>query len=914
MAHLSFTINGAQVQIDVAPEIMLVEVLRDMLHLTGVKIGCSVGECGACTVLLNGKPVASCITPAFKAQGGEVITIEGVAQDGSDDLSVIQKAFLVEGAVQCGFCTPGMVLAAKALLDKNPDPDEVTIKREFNGHLCRCTGYETIIKSVKTAGYAIRNKIDISLPEAVSENMVGKSIIRRDGAAKVKGSFLYGADYYPEGALFAVAVFSKHPYATVKAIHLEEAKAHPGCVDIVTAEDIPGKNAQGIIIPDQPVLVPSGDKVRCISDILVLVLGKSERDARQAAEKVSVDYEVHQGVFTPRDALAPDAPILHQPRPGDKPSNVMYGTHVERGDVENALTSADVILQREFHTPFVDHAYMEPEAGFSEWDEEKGVTVHMASQAITIHSYNVATILGMPPEKVRLIHVSPGGAFGARNDMSLHPYLALATYKTKRPVRMVLTRLESLQMHTKRHPMHHKLTLGCTSDGTLTALECEIMADTGAYSSAGIPVLDQATLFATGPYDIPNIRIKGLSVYTNNVPCGAMRGFGIPQSAYAIECLLDEAAEALNISPFEIRRKNGLKIGSQTATGQILKASVPFLQTIDVAEQEIAKALAELASPAPGMKRGLGIASSYKNVGLGLGLPEPTGVIMELLPTGKILIRFGGAELGQGSDTTIAQIAAEVLKVPYSLMEVLACDTAETPDGGITSASRTTFMSGNAVMEAAPHFVSMLAEVIGHPGPFTASELADLAEELSSTGKKISLSHTYNPPATYPLDAQGDAENTKFVTFSYATQAAIVDVDPKSGEVEVRKMIAVHDVGKAINPMGAKGQIEGSCVIGMGYALSEELIFNDGYLVSDTLAKIGIPTIAHSPSIKVVLIEDPEPTGPYGAKGIAEAATVPSAPAIINAIYDAVGVRIYRLPATPDRVAGALVNQAFCPE
>ena len=912
MAHLEFKVNSAHVQLDISPDVMLVEVLRDLLHLTGVKVGCSVGECGACTVLLNGKPVASCITPAFKANGGEVVTIEGISGAKPDDLHVIQKAFLVEGAIQCGFCTPGMVLAAKALLDSNPDPDEETIKQEFNGHLCRCTGYETIIKAVRTAGYAIRNSKDISLPAAVVQDAVGKSILRRDGVEKVKGSFRYGADFYPEGSLFAVPVFSKYPYAEVKAIHLDQARSHPGCVDIVIAEDIPGKNAQGIIIPDQFVLVPAGGKVRCVGDIVALVIGTTEKTAREAAGKVIVDYEELQGVFTPRDALASDAPILHAPRPGDKPSNVMYGTHVECGDVEKALGSADLVLEREFDTPFVDHAYMEPEAGFSEWSDEKGVTVHMASQAITIHSFNVAAVMNMPPEKVRLIHVSPGGAFGARNDMSLHPYLALAAWKTKRPVRMVLTRVESLLLHTKRHAMHHKLRLGCSSDGKIQALDCEILADTGAYSSAGIPVLDQATLFATGPYEIPNIRINGFSVYTNNLPCGAMRGFGIPQSAYAIECLVDEAAEALEISPFEIRRKNGLRIGSRTATGQVLKASVPFLQTIDRAEEEITKALAVLPPPQKGLKRGIGIASSYKNVGLGLGLPEPTGVILELKPDGKILVLFGGAELGQGSDTTIAQITADALQIPYSHIEVYACDTGMTPDGGITSASRTTYMSGNAVMEAAPGFSSLLADEIGHLGPFTSDELAAAAKELYGQGRKLAFSHTYNPPKTFPLDAKGEGENTNFVTFSYATQAAILDVDLSTGEVEVRKMIAVHDVGRAINPLGAKGQIEGSCIIGMGYALSEELILEKGYLATDTLAKIGIPTIAHSPSIEVVLLEDPEPSGPFGAKGIAEAATVPSAPAIINAIHDAVKVRIYRLPATPDRVAGAIVSKAYC--
>lgn len=912
MAHIEFKVNGAHVQLDVAPGTMLVEVLRDLLHLTGTKVGCGVGECGACTVLLNGQPVASCITPVFKANGGEVVTVEGITGSDPDELHVIQKAFLVEGAVQCGFCTPGMVLAAKVLLDKNPDPDDDTIKREFNGHLCRCTGYETIIKAVKTAGFALRNHKDISLPAAVSGEVVGKSLLRRDGIAKVKGAFRYGADYYPDGALFAVPVFSKYPFAVVKAIHLDAARSSPGVLDFILAEDIPGKNAQGIIIPDQLVLVPAGGKVRCMGDIIALVIGSSEKATREAAEKVNVEYEVLQGVFSPRDALAPDAPILHDPRPGDKPSNVMYGTHVERGEVDKALESADLILEREFDTPFVDHAYLEPEAGFSEWDDEKGVTVHMASQAVTIHSFNVAAIMNLPPEKVRLVHISPGGAFGARNDMSLHPYLALAAWKTKKPVRMVLTRLESLQLHTKRHAMHHRLRLGCTFDGIFQALDCEILADTGAYSSAGIPVLDQATLFATGPYEIPNIRINGLSVYTNNLPCGAMRGFGIPQSAYAIECLVDEAAEALGLSPFEIRRKNGLRIGSQTATGQILKASVPFLQTIDRAEEEIANALTELPPPLPGLKRGIGIASSYKNVGLGLGLPEPAGVTLELQPDGKILVLFGGAELGQGADTTIAQIAADAIKVPYKMVEVLACDTRFTPDGGITSASRTTYMSGNAVMEAASGFTARLADEIGHLGPYSEEDLTAIAKVLIGQNRKLVLSHTYNPPKTYPLDAMGEDENTNFVTFSYATQVAILDVDLTTGEVEVRKMIAVHDVGRAINPLGARGQIEGSCVIGMGYALSEELILDKGRLATDTLAKIGIPTISHSPSIDVILLEDPEPSGPFGAKGIAEAATVPSAPAIINAIHDAVKVRIYRLPATPDRVAGAIVNKAYC--
>ena len=358
------------------------------------------------------------------------------------------------------------------------------------------------------------------------------------------------------------------------------------------------------------------------------------------------------------------------------------------------------------------------------------VTIRMASQAVAFHHRGVAAVLGLPPDKVRLVHVSPGGGFGARNDLSLHPYLALAALHTRRPVKMVLTRSESLRFHTKRHAMEHTVRLGATRDGRLVSLTCDILADTGAYSSAGIPVLDQATLFATGPYDVPNVRIKGLSVYTNNVACGAMRGFGIPQSAFAVEYLMDELAEKLAMSPFELRRLNGLQVGSSTATGQVLESSVPFRETLDRAEQALAAAEWELPPPASGHKRGVGVASCYKNVGLGLGLPEPTGVGIDLTPGGRILIRFGGAELGQGADTVVAQMAAQALGVPYSLVDVLGCDTALTPDGGITSASRTTFMSGNAVVEAAPLFLQELRAAMPDGAPLNPESLARLGEHV----------------------------------------------------------------------------------------------------------------------------------------------------------------------------------------
>jgi CO/xanthine dehydrogenase Mo-binding subunit len=739
---------------------------------------------------------------------------------------------------------------------------------------------------------------------------VGRALVRKDGVAKVTGAHRYGADHRSEGELHAAAVFSAHPHAELLSLDISRAESHPGVVAVLTAEDVPGQNAHGIIIPHQPVFVPPGERVRSIADLLALVVAETRTAARAAAAAVDAEYQLLQGVFSPHEALAPGAPVLHPPRPGDEPSNVMYGTHVEKGDVEGAMDGADLVVEGAFQTPFIEHAYLEPESGTADLDENGVVTVRMASQAVVFHHRGVAAVLGLPLDKVRLVHVSPGGGFGARNDLSLHPYLALAALRTGKPVKMVLTRAESLRFHTKRHAMEHTMRLGATRDGRLVALTCDILADTGAYSSAGIPVLDQATLFATGPYDVPNVRIKGLSVYTNNVACGAMRGFGIPQSAFAVESLMDELAEKLGLSPFELRRINGLQVGSSTATGQILQSSVPFHETLDRVEQALAVVKGELQPPAAGHKRGVGVASCYKNVGLGLGLPEPTGVGIDLTPGGRILIRFGGAELGQGADTVVAQMAAQALGVPYFLVDLLGCDTALTPDGGITSASRTTFMSGNAVVEAAPLFLAKLRAAMPDGDPLNPESLARLGERLSAQGRTLSVEHTYQPPPTYPLEAGSEAESTKFISFSYATQAAIIDVDRASGEVFVRKMIAVHDVGRTVNPHGARGQIEGSCLMGLGYAISEEFILDRGYLATDTLAKVGIPVMQDAPPVDVHLIEDPDPHGPYGAKGIAEAAAIPTAPAILNAIHDATGVRIRQLPATPDRVILGLESHA----
>jgi len=452
---LHMWVNSSEVSVNVGEDAMLVEVLRDQLHLTGVRVGCGEGECGACTVLLDGQPVASCITPAAKADGCHVLTVEGLSgPDGG--MGPIQRAFLAEGAVQCGFCTPGMLLAARALLDRNPNPSEEDIRDAFTGHLCRCTGYHAIVRAVMRAAEEISGGQRIELDFGDDSEVVGRSVVRKDGPAKVCGTHHFGADSHTQGELHLAAVFSKHPYAKIVSIDISAAEVQAGVVAVLLAQDVPGRNSYGVIIPHQPVLVPAGQHVRCIGDVLALVVAETERAARSAAELVEVEYQVLAGVFSPQEALKPDAPILHPPRPGDTPSNVMYGTHVERGNVDHALAEAEVVVEGDFHTPFIEHAYLEPEAGTAWIDDDGTITVRMASQAVTFHQRDLAAVLGAPTERVRLIHASPGGGFGARNDMSLHPYLALAAVRTGKHVKMVLTRAESLRFHTKRHAMLHQ--------------------------------------------------------------------------------------------------------------------------------------------------------------------------------------------------------------------------------------------------------------------------------------------------------------------------------------------------------------------------------------------------------------------------------------------------------------------------
>ncbi|MBW1789289.1 MAG: molybdopterin-dependent oxidoreductase [Deltaproteobacteria bacterium] len=913
-----FNLNGEPQEVPLRPKYMLLEYLRDEGGLMGAKEGCSEGHCGTCTVLVNGKAELACIFRMDRLEGASIETVENLAKNG--DLHPVQQALVDSGAVQCGFCTPGIVMAAKGLLDKKPDPTEAEIRSALNRNLCRCGTYPKVIQAVQTAAATLRGDAKPEGDDWSSlSDVVGKPVPKLDAPAKVRGEFVYADDMVVEGMVFGKIVWSEHPHAETTSIDTTQAEAAEGVLAILTAKDVPGRNLYGTLEPDQPVFCD--EKVRFIGDVIALVVAETEAQAAEAAAAVRVEYRIFPGVFSPEEALAEGASKVHEK------GNVHARLDVTKGDVDAGFVQADVVVEESFSTPFIEHAFLEPESGLATIDDDGVITIKMASQFLTAHRGIVAESLGLPPEKLNLVHVQPGGAFGAKGAISLHILLGLATLKTGRPVKMTLTRAESLRSHPKRHPMKVRMKMGATKEGKLTAIKADICADTGAYAAEGIVVIGQAAVFCGGPYVIPNVSTVGTTVYTNNTPAGAMRGFGIPQVAFATEVVMDELARRLEIDPFEFRELNAVEEGSVSVAGQTLRGSVPLKETISLAREAVKKAppLRE------GWNRGVGVACGYKNVGVGLGLHlDSGGARLEISLEGQLLVSIGGVDLGQGSDTTLAQIAAQATGVTFGQVQVAPVDVFSSPDGGVTSASRTTYVSGNALVKAGEKLRAALidyaagqldtdpANVVLRNGLFSnggdnSLGLKELAERAAADGVRFTADHHYDSPPTQELWRHGPPEDPDapegsdfYFSYSYATQVAVVDVDEHSGEVKVVKIVAAHDVGRAINPPGVEGQIEGSCLMGMGFALSEEFKLDHGYLVTDNLKKCHLPTFKECPEIVTIIVEDEEPSGPHGAKGIAEAAVIPTAPAIINAIRDAIGVTMRDLPATPTRLLDAM--------
>ena len=997
MPKLSLTVNGNAHELDVPANRFLAEVIRYDLGLTGTKIGCNEAECGACTVIVNGQSVDSCIYPAFKAQGAEILTIEGVAAQWQpahadpehpklDELHPLQEAFVTHGATQCGFCTPGFIMQAKTLLDENDAPTAAEIKHCLKDTFCRCTGYTSIISAVQAASDKLRGEklTGPALPTVVEPlNNVGQPLYRPDAIEKVTGVTKYADDYHFPGMLFGATLRSKHPHARILSIDTTKAKAVPGVHGVLTHVDVPGDPRHGLVENDWPVFAGGTYPARYFGDPLALVVAESEEIARKAMALIAVDYALLPAVTDPVAARHEDAPVLHPDRPT---GNLLKHIKVRQGDVAQGFAQADVIVERTYRTPMTEHAFLEPEcsvavpAGYDA-DHAK-LTIYVGSQIPYSDRRQVAKSLGLTDDDVRVKGTVMGGGFGGKEDIAAQIHAALAAQVTGRPVKILYSREESLRFHPKRHATIIRVKTGARKDGTLVAVEAELYGDSGAYASLGEKVMTRATTHATGPYVVEHAKIDCFAMYTNNAPCGAFRGFGVTQSAFAVESNMDLVAEELGIDPVEFRRKNAMRVGTMTATGQTLRESVGLLECLEKVEGSIRTWWDEHGDGArPAAEQNLyqavvkgtkhyawGLAAGYKNTGLGGGAPDKSEAEVEVFPNGRAEIRTSSAEMGQNLIGVLAACTAEELGLPFDQVSVLVMDTDKTPDGGPTTASRQTYVSGNAARLAARAMREQLqavlaekfdvppaviafheglayvdesrlaaarggsdaggtvndanshAEANGHaqtnghadqptftPQPVTRSiSFADAVQAMLNEGREPTLRYEYWAPKTQPLGTGGDMH----FAFSYAVHAALVSVDTETGEIAVEKVISAHDVGRAINPLSLSGQIEGGIVMGMGNALTEHYIENGGVPWTQHLGQYKMPGIKMTPEMENFIVEHATADGPYGAKGVGEISSIPISPAITNAIYHAVGVRCMALPLDQDALLLAMKDGA----
>ncbi len=875
-------VNGRDVTVDAPPIRRLSEVLRDDLGLTGTKVGCDAGDCGACTVRLDGEAVCACLVALGQVDGREVATVEGLARDG--ELAPVQEAFVRHGGAQCGICTPGMLMAADALLSARPEPTETEVMDALGGVLCRCTGYRKIIEAVTST--------DGSAPPPPSPgSAVGARVGRLDGHEQVTGASAFGADRAPVDVLHLRVVRSPHAHARFTVGDLAPLHAaHPGLERVLLAADVPGQNRYGIYVTgkDQPALADG--YVRCRGEPVAALVGDAWTVATIADEELPITWEPLEPLIEPARAVAAHAPQLHESSNG----NVLTAGRVARGDVDAALAESAITATGTFRTSHVEHAYIEPEAGYAERDGDR-ITVVASTQTPYMDRDEVALVLGIDPARVRIVPTACGGGFGGKLDMAVQPLVAVAAWVLERPVRCVFTRPESMRSTTKRHPAVMTATLGAGADGTVTALAFHGDFDTGAYASWGPTVANRVPVHASGPYVVPAIRATTRAIYTNGPIGGAFRGFGVPQAAVVHEALLDDIAAGLGIDRLEIRWRNALRAGSTTATGQVLEASAGLGPCLEALRPRWHEALddasdsnrdaAALGSP---IRRGVGIGAMWYGIG-NTSVPNPSTIRIGVRRDGRYVLFSGAQDIGQGSSTVLTQIAADALDIPLAAIDLVSGDTDRTADAGKTSASRQTFVSGNATRAAAADLLRRI-EVAG-------PDLGALAED--GDGCIVIGEGSYDPNTTM-LDADG--QGVPYETYGFGAQIAVVDVDLELGTTLVRRIVAAHDVGRAINPMLVEGQIHGGIAQGLGFALMEE--YRTGR--TDNLHDYLIPTIGDVPPIETFLIEDAEPAGPFGAKGVGEPALIPTAPAILGAIRHATGVRIDALPATPDRVLAAI--------
>ena len=904
---IEFTVNGEVRVVTCSPSMRLSEVLRESLSLRATKVGCNAGDCGACTVLLDGDPVCACLVPAGQLAGRQVETAESLA--GSDDtLSALQASFLRHGAAQCGVCTPGMMMAATALLRQNGAPDRKSVEDALGGVLCRCTGYAKIIDAVMDAG---RPVIDGVMPAA--GKAIGAAVERLDGRAKVDVSERFGADSWPEGALLVRAIRSPHYLADFTFGDLDGWVAgHPQIEAVVTAADIAGINRFGVIPPfaDQPALAEGTARFR--GEAVALVVGYAEWLAGADLSGFPVAWQEREAAIEVVAARASGAAQLHPGRDG----NLLVTGRVKSGDGAHGLATADAVVSAAIDTPYVEHAPIEPEAGCA-WMEGDVLAISACTQAPVMDQEDTAKILGLPLEKVRIIPAAAGGGFGTKLDVSLQPLLGLAVMKTGKPCRMVYSRHESMIATTKRHPAAMRGSLAADTDGRIVGMTFEGEFNTGAYASWGPTVATRVPIHASGPYRVPHYLAEAHAIHTSGPTAGAFRGFGVPQATILQEILMDRLALSLGIDRLDIRRLNALVDGDRTVCGQQL-SGVGIAECLDAlvpAWTEAGPRIAAFNAENRTVKRGLGVASCWYGCG-NTALPNPSTIRLGITPDGRLRLHQGATDIGQGSNTVITQICADALGMPLADFELVGPDTALTPDCGKTSASRQTFITGKAaelsgrrlradilrlsnMSEEATIRLDGAAITISDAGETRRIELATMpADEF---GYVLRAEESFDPP-TVPLDENG--QGSPYAVYGYGAQIAEIEVDLRLGTVKVVRITAAHDLGQVINPLLATGQIEGGIAQGLGMALMEEYVPGRTENLHDYL----IPSAGDMPRVDTIFIEKPDPVGPMGAKGLGEHVLIPTAPAILNAIRDASGAEIDRLPALPHRVLSAIAK------
>ncbi|KKM09919.1 hypothetical protein SY88_16685 [Clostridiales bacterium PH28_bin88] len=868
----------------------LIDFLRNDLRLTGTKEGCGRGHCGSCAVLIDGKLRRACRITVGQAAGRHVLSIEGLGTP--EHPHPIQRAFMEAGAVQCGFCTPGMIMATKALLDANPHPSRGEIARALRGHLCRCTGYVKIIDAVLLAADYLMGAVNTPVPPGVQGE---GSVVRLDALAKVTGTAVYGADLVLPGTVHVKAVRSPHPYARILEIDAAPALQLPGVIAVFTARDVPGINRYKRQREDQPVLAE--DVVRFCGEPVALVVAETEAAAERGVQVVRVDYQVLPPLLDPAASLAAGAPSLH---PG---GNILAEERLERGDVQPALAQADLLIRETYRTTFNEHAYLEPEAGTAYLDEEGRIVVYGPTQAPHHDQREIAKVLGLPAEKVRMRQCVVGGGFGGKIDMSVQCFVGLVTHLLWRPSRMVYTREESFLATTKRHPFTITCTTGCTREGLITALEMDILADTGAYASAGPGVLTRAVLTATGPYRIPNVRVHGRSVYTNNPIAGAMRGYGVPQVAFALESQIDMMAQRLGLDPIDLRRRNGLEGGDATATGQVLGRDVGYQATLEAVKNYWTRPLSR--EGAPRILRGRGVASMW----YGIGRTNSSNICeaeIVLTTGGQIRVYAGATEMGQGCGTVLGQIAARALGQDLGRVTVVTGDSLLTPDADTTSASRQTYMSGMAVVAAARELEQELLQrasrvldveagaLVLADGAVVAGSDRRVRVDLATLAQGGELRRRGRYQSTATRRSEASDATIPYEVYSFGTEMTEVAVDTETGQVTVERVVAAHDCGHPVNPQTAEGQVEGGILMGVGFALKERFVPGS----TENFRSYHIPTAGEVPEIISLFVTGPEPCGPFGAKGLGECSSIAMAPAIANAIFAACGYRPRELPVS----------------